>query len=275
MSHAGNLPDAGVISMRQSKWYSVLILLALLIFAAGLGLTLYPYIHGALVDRIIVQEAENFLERVEADGAATGEDTLVIPTEPMESQSRLYQTLWEDMTAYNERIHVESQSGLSDREAYQTPSFVLADYGLMDEKFGVIQIPKLDLEMPLFLGATKQHMADGAAILSQTSIPIGGANTNAVIAGHRGYRGASYFRYITELEIGDQVIITNLWESLSYEVVETKIIQPYEVEEILIQPGEDMITLLTCHPYASGGKQRYVIYCERVNEAEGKEEYND
>lgn len=275
MSHVGNLPDAGVTIMRRSKWYSVLILLALLIFAAGLGLTLYPYIHGALVDRIIVLEAESFLERVEADGAATGEDTLVIPTEPMESQPRLYQTLWEDMTAYNEKIYAESQNGLNGREAYQTPSFVLADYGLMDEKFGVIQIPKLDLEMPLFLGATKQHMADGAAILSQTSIPIGGANTNAVIAGHRGYRGASYFRYITELEIGDQVIITNLWESLSYEVAETKIIQPYEVEEILIQPGADMITLLTCHPYASGGKQRYVIYCERVTEAEGKEEYND
>ena len=275
MSHVGNLPDAGVTIMRRSKWYSVLILLALLIFAAGLGLTLYPYIHGALVDRIIVQEAKNFLERVEADGAATDEDTLVIPTEPMESQPRLYQTLWEDMTAYNEKIYAESQNGLTGREAYQTPSFILTDYGLMDEKFGVIQIPKLDLEMPLFLGATNQHMADGAAILSQTSIPIGGANTNAVIAGHRGYRGASYFRYITELEIGDQVIITNLWESLLYEVVEKKIIQPYEVEEILIQPGEDMITLLTCHPYASGGKQRYVIYCERVNEAEGKEEYND
>lgn len=250
--------------MRRNKWYSVLILLALMIFAAGLGLTLYPYIQGAVVDRIILQEAENFLERVEADGAATGEDTLVIPNEPMESQPRLYQTLWEDMTAYNEKIYAESQSGLTGREAYQTPSFVLADYELMDEKFGVIQIPKLDLEMPLFLGATKQHMADGAAILSQTSIPIGGANTNAVIAGHRGYRGASYFRYITELEIGDQVIITNLWESLSYEVVETKIIQPYEVEEILIQPSEDMITLLTCHPYGSGGKQRYVIYCARV-----------
>ena len=81
--------------MRRSKWYSLLILLALLIFAAGLGLTLYPYIQGAVVDRIILQEAENFLERVEADGAATGEDTLVIPTEPMESQPRLYQTLWE------------------------------------------------------------------------------------------------------------------------------------------------------------------------------------
>lgn len=249
--------------MRRSKWYSLLILLALLLFAAGLGLTLYPYIQGAVVDQIILQEAEKFLERVDADGMSTGEG--ILPTDPCESEPRLYQALWEDMTAYNERIHTESQSGLTGKQAYQTPSFVLADYGLTDEKFGVIQIPKLDLEMPMFLGATNQHMADGAAILSQTSIPIGGANTNAVIAGHRGYRGASYFRYITELEIGDQVIITNLWESLTYEVVEKKIIQPYEVEEILIQPGEDMITLLTCHPYASGGKQRYLVYCKRID----------
>lgn len=261
--------------MRRSKWYSVLILLALLLFAAGLGLALYPYIQGAVVDRIILQEAEIFLERVDIDETTTGEDILMLPADPCESELRPYRDLWEDMTAYNERIYAENQSGLTDKQSYETPSFVLADYGLVDEKFGVIQIPKLDLEMPLFLGATRQHMADGAAILSQTSIPIGGVNTNAVIAGHRGYRGASYFRYITELEIGDQVIITNLWESLSYEVVEKKIIQPYEVEEILIQPGADMITLLTCHPYASGGKQRYVIYCERVTEAEGKEEYND
>ena len=261
--------------MWRSKWYSLLILLTLLIFAAGLGLTLYPYIQGAVVNRIILQEAENFLERVEVNAITTDEDIPLFPTDPYESELRPYQVLWEDMTAYNERIHAQSQSGLTDKQAYQTPSFVLTDYGLTDEKFGVIQIPKLDLEMPLFLGATKQHMADGAAILSQTSVPIGGANTNAVIAGHRGYRGASYFRYITELEIGDQVIITNLWESLSYKVVEKKIIQPYEVEEILIQPGEDMITLLTCHPYASGGKQRYVIYCERITETEDKEEYND
>ena len=46
-------------------------------------------------------------------------------------------------------------------------------------------------------------------------------------------------------------------------VVDTDIIAPNEVEKVLIQEGRDMITLITCHPYASGGKQRYVIYCER------------
>ena len=107
-------------------------------------------------------------------------------------------------------------------------------------------------------------MADGAAQLCQTSLRIGGENTNCVIAGHRGWRGASYFRYIEKLRIGDEVRITNLWETLHYRVVDIQIIAPYEVERILIQEGRDLITLLTCHPYASGGKQRYLVFCERV-----------
>ena len=102
--------------------------------------------------------------------------------------------------------------------AYEKPSFNLKDYGLEDEIFGVISIPELELEMPIYLGATYQHLADGAAHLSQTSIPVGGENTNSVIAGHRGWGGASYFRYITNLEVGDEVIITNLWDTTIYEV---------------------------------------------------------
>lgn len=118
--------------------------------------------------------------------------------------------------------------------------------------------------MPIYLGATNQHMADGAAHLSQTSLLIGGENTNCVIAGHRSYGGASYFRYIEKLQIGDIVTATNLWEQLTYQVAKIKIIYPYQVEEILIQPGRELLTLLTCHPYASGGKQRYLVICERV-----------
>lgn len=261
--------------MLRSKWETVLVILLLMIFAAGLGLALYPHIQGAVVDHIITQEAEEFLEWVQGETADPAQDILLLPTEPEEAEPRPYLELWEDMTAYNEAIFAEGQAGLTTNTAYQTPSFILTDYGLSDEKFGVIQIPKLDLEMPLFLGANNQHMADGAAILSETSIPIGGTNTNSVIAGHRGYGGASYFRYVTDLIVGDTVIITNLWDTLTYKVVETKIIDPHEVGEILIQPDRDMITLLTCHPYASGGKQRYLVYCERVIETEIKEVHHD
>jgi sortase A len=69
---------------------------------------------------------------------------------------------------------------------------------------------------------------------------------------------------VTELKPGDEVIISNLWETMTYVVTETKIIMPNEVDQILIQEGRDMITLLTCHPYASGGKQRYLVFCDRV-----------
>ena len=119
--------------------------------------------------------------------------------------------------------------------------------------------------MPLYLGATNEHLAAGAAHLTQTSLPIGGNNTNCVIAGHRGYGGATYFKYITDLQPGDTVTITNLWESLTYTVYETKIIKPYEVDKIHIQEGKELLTLLTCHPYASGGKYRYLVFCQRTD----------
>ena len=59
------------------------------------------------------------------------------------------------------------------------------------------------------------------------------------------------------------VTVTNLWETLTYTVVDIQIIQPDQVDKIKIQPGRDLLTLITCHPYASGGWQRLVVYCER------------
>jgi len=141
---------------------------------------------------------------------------------------------------------------------------MLADYGLESEVFAVLSIPKLNMEMPIYLGATRKHMADGAAQMSETSLPIGGNNTNSVIAGHRGWKGAAYFLYLPDLEEGDLVTITNLWEVLTYQVVDTKVIRPNDVESIHIQPNRDMITLLTCHPPATGGRERYLVYCERI-----------
>ena len=237
----------------------VIIALMVLIFLSGMVIFLYPYIRKAVVDTGLRNDAQTFLDWVTAE---LWEDVLS-PGE-QEPTELPYGDLLEAMEAYNRQIWEEKQAGLCDPWSYQQPSFSLGDYGLDSEVFGVISIPELDLELPLYLGATYQHMADGAAHLSQTSIPIGGMNTNSVIAGHRGWYGASYFRYITELEPGDEVIVTNLWGTLTYRVADTQIIRPHEADQILIQEGRDLITLLTCHPYASGGKQRYLVICERA-----------
>lgn len=252
------------------RWRNVLILLMLMLFIAGLGILLYPFIQGAMVDRQISMNAQAFLEDKDAQ---TQSHAIIVPdstegTEPEVALPNKYPELYLAMQDYNTQIWEEKQSGLCDPWSYEQPSFDLTEYGISDEVFGVISIPALQLEMPIFLGATSQHMADGAAHLSQTSLPVGGNNTNCVIAGHRGYNGASYFRYITDLQVGDTVTITNLWETISYTVTRTDIIEPTDVSKILIQENREMLTLLTCHPYASGGRQRYVVYCERTNEME-------
>ncbi len=131
----------------------------------------------------------------------------------------------------------------------------------------MISIPKIALEMPIFLGATSEHLSAGAAHLSQTSLPVGGSNTNCVLAGHRGWQGGTFFKDLVSLEPGDEVQITNLWGTLLYRVRETRIIESYEVDKIKIQPNKDMLTLLTCY-YGSSHKMRFAVYCERIQEME-------
>ena len=249
----------------------LVIILMILVFIFGLGVLLYPHVSGYLVDHRIEHDAQEFLSWVEiAPFVPDSTESHVImqdPTEPAipePSEPDQYVDLWYAMMNYNRDIYLKGQKDLDCEYAYEKPSFKLKDYDLESEIFAVISIPALELELPIYLGATYQHMADGAALLSQTSIPMGGTNTNAVIAGHRGWGGASYFRYIDKLQPGDEIIITNLWEELHYTVSEIQIIQPNEVEKILIQPGRELITLLTCHPYASGGRQRYLVICERT-----------
>lgn len=229
------------------------------ILLAGLFLAMFPIVWGAAMDKTISENAQLFLKRDEA-----GEPTDSYVSESQPEETMPYAQLWEEMVAYNETIYIQGQAGLSCEYAYQKPSFDLADYGILDEVFGVLTIPAMELEMPIYLGATESHMAFGAAHLSQTSLPIGGENTNCVLAGHRGFNGAKYFRFIELLEVGDLVTVTNLWETLNYRVCEIQIIDPTDVDAVLIQPGRDLLTLLTCHPYASGGKQRYLVFCERI-----------
>lgn len=175
--------------MKKIKY--LVLTLMILVFLSGLGVLLYPYIRGYLVDRKIERTAEEFLSRVETEPISPypsesqlDQDTPSDPPEPTEPDT--YTDLWRDMVDYNKEIYINGQKGLDCKLAYEGPSFILADYGLESEVFAVISIPALELEMPVFLGANYRHMADGAALLGQTSIPIGGKNTNCIIAGHRG-----------------------------------------------------------------------------------------
>lgn len=230
----------------------------IVLFLIGLAIFLFPIIQKARIESQAKQTVEQFL-------SARPE---IIPVKPQpnteNSEDQLpYYDLWQDAKMYNLQLLSAQREALSSSLDYIHPQLTLADYGLDSEVFGIISIPKLNLEMPIYLGASSSNLSQGAAVLGQTSLPVGGTNTNCVIAGHRGWNGADFFRYITELEAGDEVIITNLWRTIRYTVTETKIIEPNDVESIYIQPEREMVTLMTCHPFASGGKYRYLVYCDR------------
>lgn len=221
------------------------LVLAALLAVAGICVILWPVFTG---------------QRLQADTDAAVQEFLVECNEPEQKYPELLAALQE----YNRQLYAEKQSSLIDLEACEEPASDLTAYGIEDEIIGVLEIPAMELTMPVYLGASDAHLAAGAAVLGNASAPIGGNSTNCVIAGHRGWRGADYFRHIDRLTVGDTVKLTNLWETLTYTVADIQIIQPHEVEKIKIQPNRDLLTLLTCHPYASGGRQRYVVYCERT-----------
>lgn len=187
-------------------------------------------------------------------------------TEQPEFQPAVYQNLYQAMKQYNTGLYTNGQK-IVDVWSYSQQPFDLPD--LTDSIIGYIEIPDMKIRLPLALGASDENLEKGAAVLSQTSMPIGGANTNCVIAGHRGWEGSAYFQYIENMKKGSKVYITNPWQTLVYECTDVKVINPDDVSSILIQDGKDMVTLFTCHPYMlGGGPYRYLVFCERVDTKE-------
>ena len=174
-----------------------------------------------------------------------------------------YAELRKAMFDYNEKLYLSGQSGLIDQLSYEKPDFLLSDYGIDSDILGYITIPSIEVKLPIYNGASKENMSQGATYLANTSLPVGGDNTNCVIAAHTRYKGIHMFKRITELEIGDEIYITNLWETLVYKVVETKVIDPKDSRNIYIQTGRSLVTLSTCHPYPNN-YQRYLVYAELV-----------
>lgn len=253
----------GSVKKKFSRFVGIVVIIS------GLGLFLYPDLKTWYLDQQIaglVKEfrAQNLTEDEDSD-VQEKEPSLMKKTEEGDSAPggmlQASDELLHMILNYNKAIFSDGQTGFKDAwSVTQTPD-VLG--GLEDGVFGYIGIPAMDVTLPLYIGASAEHMAKGAAVLGETSIPIGGGNTNSVIAGHRGYRGAPYFRDIEELSAGDAVYVTNPWETLTYRVESIDVIAPDDSDRVKIQEGRDMVTLLTCHPYRSHGKYRFVVYCVR------------
>ena len=221
-------------------------IIAIILFIVGLGFFAYPIVLREAFDIQANKEIYQFDQL-----KTTNDDNL------------LYTELRRAMFEYNEKLYLSGQSGLIDQLSYEKPDFLLSDYGIDSDILGYITIPAIDIKLPIYNGASKENMAKGVAYLAHTSLPVGGENTNCVIAAHTRYKSIYMFKRITELNVGDKIYITNFWETLVYQVVETKVIDPNDSQNIYIKANRSLITLSTCHPYPDN-YQRYLVYSELV-----------
>ncbi|MGI5906911.1 MAG: class C sortase [Candidatus Pararuminococcus gallinarum] len=240
------------MAKNKKKW-NWLYLLPCLLFLGGLALLVYPRMTDRLYRDEVQSQKEAFEKQIE-------DEEITLP----DSEDLPFEELYQELQRRNEKLYTEKQKDLADPWSYEQPGIDLTEYGLEGNIVGFISIPKMEVELPILLGASRENMAKGAVHLTQTSYPIGGQNSNSVIAAHRGYSKTDMFRHIEKLELGDEVIIENFRETLIYKVVELRVIDPTEVDQLLIQEGRDMVTLFTCHPYRHN-YQRYVVFCERKN----------
>ncbi|MCM1145115.1 MAG: class C sortase [Blautia sp.] len=253
--------------------------LSLLVILLGACICMYPQaslLYGQYERKTAIREfeqtaeayragrAEESAEKQTDEGAEADAGEGGAPSSG-EAQESPLDRLYQDMRAYNEQIWQERQSGLKDAFSYEDSSFDLAEYGLRDNIIGVLWIPAMEVELPLYLGASQENLRKGAAVLGQTSMPIGGKDTNTVVAAHRGGGATPMFRNIQLLQTGDKIQVITPFDTLIYRVADIQVILPDEIDKVLIGQGEDCITLLTCHPYTKNS-HRYLVKAYRSNE---------
>ena len=136
-----------------------------------------------------------------------------------------------------------------------------AEYARMleiEEKIGFVEIPKIKERLPIYAGTSMEVLEKGAGHLEGTSLPIGGPSTHTVITAHRGLPKAKLFRHLDKMEKGDVFYIHNIETVLAYEVDQILVVEPWDFEPVLVTPGKDYATLLTCTPYMINSKRLLV-----------------
>ena len=224
-----------------------------LLFLIGLSILLYPLISNqwnSYRDRKLINQHDQTV-------ADTTDDEKI---EEMLSAAR----------AYNEEIDEESmpdafsvRDGVTDAE-YESLLNVEAD-GMM----GYVEIPVIGQTIPIYHYTTEESLQKGAGHLFGSSLPIGGENTHAVISAHRGLPSAKLFTDLNLVQEGDVFYIHILKETLAYEVDQILTVEPEETDSLAISKGEDLVTLVTCTPYAVN-TQRLLVRGHRIDYDEAK-----
>ena len=121
-----------------------------------------------------------------------------------------------------------------------------------------VEMPRLDIYLPVFYGTSTEVLLKGCGWLENTSLPVGGSSTHASVSGHTGLPNAEMFTKLDHAVIGDLFYIHTLDMVLAYQVDNINTVTPNDTKHLLVEPGKDYVTLLTCTPYGINDKRLLV-----------------
>lgn len=227
-----------------------------IIFLAGLSLLLYPFVANQWNNYRQKQLISSYEQTVSQKEASNGID---------------YDAELKKAEAYNEAllpsILPDSFAIADASEEDQTYMNTLNIAG--DEMMGIVEIPKIDIKLPIYHTTEEDVLKQAAGHLEGSSLPIGGKSTHSVISAHRGLPSASLFTDLDQLKKGDHFLIHVLNKTLCYEVDKISVVKPEETSALAVEEGEDLITLLTCTPYGVN-TERLLVRGHRVPYEEQK-----
>ncbi|MDD3338411.1 MAG: class C sortase [Lachnospiraceae bacterium] len=208
-------------------------IIILIILIAGIGLLSYPFISNYLTELNGSDAIQEFNAQFEQQEDA---DTAV--------QRTLAEEYNASLTGQSIKDPFVSDSGIVQPDNYDE----ILDYA--NHMMGYIEIPKINIYLPIYHGVADDVLNKGVGHMSQTAFPIGGEGNHAVLTGHSALPEAKLFTDLTELTEGDTFYIHILNETLAYQVDNITIVEPENTENLHPVAGEDYVTLITCTPYA-------------------------
>ena len=221
-----------------------------IIFLAGLSLLLYPFVANQWNNYRQKQLLSGYEQAVSEKEAAEGIDYDAERKKAEEYNEALLPCVLPDSFALAESSGVD-------------PVYMNTLNIAGDEMMGSVEIPKIDIKIPIYHTTEEEVLNKGAGHLEGSSLPVGGANTHAVISAHRGLPSASLFTDLDQLKEGDHFLIHVLNETLCYEVDKISVVKPEDTSALAVEDGQDLVTLLTCTPYGVN-TERLLVRGHRV-----------
>ena len=135
---------------------------------------------------------------------------------------------------------------------------------------GFLEIPRLDLNLTVYHGTSDHVLRKGVGHMEQSSLPVGGIGTHAVLSAHTGSTDQRLFTDLELLRLGDLFYITVLGNKMAYRVDQIVTAVPEDVSDVQIRQGEDLVTLLTCTPYGINS-HRLLVRGRRIDLQEAQQ----